>query len=184
MEGAILTGSTDKKSNIILVGFMGSGKTVIGRNLARLLDYSFADTDDAIREVTGMDLDRLYHKCGEIRFRSEEKLVISKLAPKQHQVIACGGSFIPAADSMELLEADGYFVLLTADAPTIHSRITRKSNRVLPYGKPSLADISAMLEERRRCFASISQLCIDTGKMSVDEAAEHIANSYRAYLES
>ena len=183
LKGAIITVNTAKKSNIILVGFMGSGKTVIGRNLARLLNYTFADTDEAIRDVTGMDLPKLFRKYGEIRFRSEEKLIISKLAKKQHQVIACGGSFVPAKDSLELLLEDGYFVLLTAPPEVIHSRIARKNNRLLPYGKPSVEDIAKMLEERQQCFASLSHISVDTGQMGVDEAADYIASQYRHYLD-
>ena len=183
LKGAIITVNTAKKSNIILVGFMGSGKTVIGRNLARLLNYTFADTDEAIRDVTGMDLPKLFRKYGEIRFRSEEKLIISKLAQKQRQVIACGGSFVPAKDSLELLLEDGYFVLLTAPPEVIHSRIARKNNRLLPYGKPSVEDIAKMLEERQQCFAGLSHISVDTGQMGVDEAADYIASQYRHYLD-
>ena len=83
------------KTNIVLLGFMGSGKTGIGRQAARLLDFDFADTDEEIREVTGMELSKLYKKHGEIRCRSEEKLLISKLAQRDNMVIACGGSLPP-----------------------------------------------------------------------------------------
>ena len=183
-KGAIITVNTAKKSNIILVGFMGSGKTVIGRNLARLLDYSFADTDDAIREVTGMDLSKLFRKHGEIRFRSEEKLVISKLATKKNQVIACGGSLIPCKESLELLMDDGYFVLLSAAPEIIYSRIARKSNRLLPHGKPTVEDIALMLDERQKYFSELSHISVDTGQMGVDEAAAYIAEEYRKYLNS
>jgi shikimate kinase len=170
-----------RKSNIILVGFMGSGKTVIGRHVARLLEYSFADTDEAIREVTGMELSRLFHKYGEIRFRSEEKLVIHKLAGNRQQVIACGGSLVPARESLEMLADYGFFVLLTAAPEVIQSRISRKNDRLLPLGKPSEETIKEMLKEREDCFADFPHINVDTGKMGVEEAAEFIAAAYRNY---
>lgn len=161
---------------------MGSGKTVIGRHLARLLDFSFADTDEAIREVTGMELSRLFRKFGEIRFRSEEKLVIAKLAKKRHQVIACGGSLIPSRESLNLLRENGYFVLLSAAPGIILSRINRKNNRLLPTGKPTEEDIAVMLREREACFTDLNCINVDTGKLGVEEAAEFIAAQYHAYL--
>lgn len=178
-----MAAAAEKKSNIILVGFMGSGKTVIGRHVARLLGYSFADTDEAIREVTGMELSRLFYKCGEIRFRSEEKLVIRKLAAKKNQVIACGGSLVPARESLDMLGADGFFVLLTAAPEIIQSRISRKNDRLLPSGKPSEENIAQMLQEREQCFSEFPHINVDTGKMGVEEAAEYIAAAYGNYLE-
>ncbi len=161
---------------------MGSGKTVIGRNIARLLDYNFADTDDAIRDVTGMDLVTLFRKHGEIRFRSEEQLVIKKLADKQQLVIACGGSLIPAAENLNLLRDNGYFVLLSASPEVIYNRLSRKNNRLLPAGKPSLADIEKMLAHRQEYFADLSHISVDTGAMNVEQAANYIAGQYQGYL--
>lgn len=182
-KGEKRTSSADKKTNIILVGFMGSGKSVIGRNVARMLNYNFADTDDMIRDVTGMELISLFRKHGEIRFRSEEHLVIKKLADKQNQVIACGGSLIPAAENLELLGEDGYFVLLSASPEIIHARLSRKGNRLLPGGRPSLDDIAKMLSQREMDFAELKHISVNTGEMGVDEAASYIAEQYRAYLQ-
>ena len=108
---------------------MGSGKTVIGRQTARLLDFDFADTDDEIRQVTGMELRQLFRKHGEIRFRSEERLVLQKLAAREHIVIACGGSLPPKPENLELLRDKGWFVLLTAKPEVIRNRLQRKANR-------------------------------------------------------
>lgn len=162
---------------------MGSGKTVIGRHIARLLEYSFADTDEEIREVTGMELPQFFRKYGEIRFRSEEKLVIRKLANKDHQVIACGGSMSPLREGLDMFVDNGFFVMLTASPEVILSRISRKNNRILPMGKPSIADIAAMLKQRQECFSDLIHISVDTGEMGVEEAAEYIASKYCAYIE-
>ncbi len=182
-KGAIKTAKEQqKKHNIVLVGFMGSGKTVIGRNVARILDYQFADTDEYIRDVTGMDLIKLFRKHGEIRFRSEEKLAISKLIGKEKSVIACGGSLIPTQECLDMLAADGFIVLLSAAPDIIKSRLDRKSDRLMPGGRPNIKDINKMLQEREEVFRNVDHISVDTGIMDVDEAAKFIAEEYQKYL--
>ncbi|MEG1537251.1 MAG: shikimate kinase, partial [Clostridiales bacterium] len=141
-----------EKTNIVLIGFMGSGKTVVGRNLANQLAYQFTDTDEEIRSVTGMSLPQLFRKHGEIRFRSEEDLVVKKLAQREHQVIATGGSLTPIPANFELLHQQGWFVLLSADPAVILSRISRKNDRLLLCGKPDLPTLQKLVEEREQMY--------------------------------
>ena len=169
-----------KKTNIILLGFMGSGKTVIGRQAARLLDFDFADTDEEIREITGLDLPRLYKKHGEIRCRSEERLLISKLAKLDHTVIACGGSLPPERENLELLAQKGWFVLLTAEPEVIRSRIARKRDRLMVNGKVTPEFISAQACSWESSYRDYTDCRIDSGKLSVDEAAEAIAAAWQS----
>ena len=167
------------KTNIVLLGFMGSGKTVIGRQAARLLDFDFADTDEEIREVTGMELSKLYKKHGEIRCRSEEKLLISKLAQRDNMVIACGGSLPPDPDNLRVLAKKGWFVLLTAKPEVIRSRITRKRDRLLVNGKVTPEIISSQACSWENEYAGLSDYRIDSGRLNVDEAAEAIVEAWR-----
>ena len=168
------------KTNIILLGFMGSGKTVIGRQAARLLDFDFVDTDEEIKEITGMELPRLYKKHGEIRCRSEEKLLVAKLAQRDNMVIACGGSLPPEKINLEALAQKGWFVLLTAQPEVIRSRIARKRDRLLTSGKITQEYISAQACSWENRYAGFSDCRIDSGRMSVDEAAEAIVEAWRS----
>ena len=168
-----------KENNIVLIGFMGSGKTVIGRQLARLLDYDFADTDEKIKEVTGMDLSQLYHKHGEIRFRSEERLVVKKLSQHTNTVIACGGSLIPQEDNLQLLHEHGWVVLLSADSSVINSRLRRKNTRLLINGKPKETDIASQLISWENTVIPYVDFQLNSGRMEVDDAAQLIADKYR-----
>lgn len=169
----------ENKTNIVLLGFMGSGKTVIGRQAARLLDFDFADTDEEIKEITGMDLPKLYRKHGEIRCRSEEKLLISKLAQRDHMVIACGGSLPPDAENLRLLARKGWFVLLTAEPNVIRARLARKRDRLLVTGKVTPEFISDQAGSWESSYAGFTDCRIDSGRMGVDEAAEAIAAAWR-----
>ncbi|MDO4732131.1 MAG: shikimate kinase [Bacillota bacterium] len=166
------------KSNIILIGYMGSGKTVIGRQVARLLDFDFADTDEEITRACGMSLPQLFRKHGEIRFRSEERLVLKKLSQKEQLVIACGGSLLPESGQIEILREKGFFVLLTAQAEIIRERLSRKNDRLLLGGRPSLEKIQKLLQEREKHFQQLTDLVVDSGLLDVEEAANHITQAF------
>ena len=179
-----MTNSTEPQRNIILIGFMGSGKTVIGRETARLLDMDFADTDEEIREVTGYTLPQLFRKHGEIRCRSEEKLIINKLAKRNNIVIACGGSLPPQQENLRTLSDSGWFVLLTAKPEIIKERLTRKKDRILTQGKPTPELISRQAATWEENYTPYVNYRIDSGSMDVESAARTIAAEYRFNLKS
>jgi len=166
------------KSNIVLIGYMGSGKTVIGRQVARLLDFDFADTDEEITNVTGLSLPQLFRKHGEIRFRSEERLVLKKLAERKNMVIACGGSLLPENGDISLLKDQGFFVLLTAAPEVIRERLSRKNDRLLLGGRPSLDNINKLLQERENYFQGMADLVVDSGMLNVEDAANRITQAF------
>lgn len=173
--------NNNTKANIVLIGFMGSGKTVIGRNLARLLDYQFMDTDEEIRSVTGLTLPQLFRKHGEIRFRSEEELVIKKLANKNNLVIASGGSLTPIAANFKLLQEKGWMVLLSASPEIILERISRKNDRLLLSGKPTIDKIKELIEERNTFYQQMADMIVDTSTIGIEEAAQQISTTYLAH---
>ena len=170
------------KENVVLIGFMGSGKTVIGRQAARLLDFKFVDTDEQIQQVTGMTLSMLFKKHGEIRFRSEEELMAKKLAARRGLVIASGGSLMPEKEPLALLKEHGWFVLLQAAPDVILERISRKNNRgkrPLISGKPSLEQIRELLLRREQQYLELADYTLNTTEIGVEEAAVRIVAQYR-----
>lgn len=172
------------KSKIILIGFMGSGKTVIGRQTARLLDFDFVDTDEEIKDVTGLDLPQLFRRHGEIRFRSEERLVVQKLAQRDRLVVACGGSLPPRRENLDLLRHQGWFCLLYADPDVLQARLGRKHDRLLVEGRPTVERIAKRAEEWQREYAPLTDLVLNSGHLSVDEAAAALAAAYTDYNEA
>jgi shikimate kinase len=170
------------KENVVLIGFMGSGKTVIGRQTARLLGHQFVDTDTEIQQVTGMTLAMLLKKHGEIRFRSEEELVAKKLASRRNLVIAAGGNLMPGMGPLNLLKEGGWFVLLQAEPDVLLERINRKSNRgnrPLLSGKPSLDQVRELLHCRERQYLELADFAINTTDIGVEAAADIIVEHYR-----
>lgn len=115
------------KKNIILIGFMGTGKSSLGRRLARRLGYKFIDTDSAIEKVTGKTVAQIFRKDGEIRFRSEEKLQVRKLSGQSGLVVATGGGTVLDQENVDLLKQNGIFICLRADPEIILQRVKTKS---------------------------------------------------------
>lgn len=109
------------RKNIILVGFMGTGKSSVGRRLAGCLQMTFYDTDCEMEAVTGMDLMTLYWKCGKIRFQSEENLVLNKLLRKEHCVIATGGTLQLYEERLQAMRQSGMIVCLKAAPAMLNS---------------------------------------------------------------
>ena len=113
--------------NIILIGFMGSGKTAMGRFLSEELDYDFYDADKEMEKATGLRVNQIIKKYGEIRFRSEEALVLKRLGKAENSVIATGGTFIERSENIDILKNDGIFVFLKTDEETIVQRLNRRN---------------------------------------------------------
>ena len=103
------------RKNIVLIGFMGTGKTAVGRRLARRLKRKFVDTDAEIEKITGKTIAQIFARDGATRFRSEEALLVKKLAPKEGLVISTGGGLVLNPENVRLLRENGIFVALAAD---------------------------------------------------------------------
>ena len=112
------------EKNIVLIGFMGTGKTAVGTRLARRLGREFVDTDNEIEQITGMTIRDIFYKEGEIRFRSEEALIVKRLAERTGLVIATGGGVINP-DNLHLLKQNGILICLEADPEDILKRSAR-----------------------------------------------------------
>ncbi len=170
-----------KITKIVLIGFMGSGKTVVGRNLSRLLEWDFIDTDEEIERITGCTILQLFKKYGELRFRSEEELILKKLVKRDKLVLATGGSMDLENHNLELLKKDGYFVLLQADLDILQQRLSRKNSRPLLGKKPGINKIEELLAAREEQYLLLADYIINTSGMTVDEVAEDIAASFRVF---
>lgn len=165
--------------NVVLIGFMGTGKSAIGRVVARLLDYEFVDTDQMVEEVTGLTINQIFRKYGEVRFRSEESLVINKLADKQNLVIATGGGGILNPKNVEILKKTGVFVHLTAAPEIILERVSRKNTRPLLAKGRTIECINDLLTQRAEFYTRCADITIDTSGRDIEESAEKIVQMIR-----
>lgn len=139
--------------NIILIGFMGTGKSTIGRRLAKRLGYRFVDTDFTIEEITGLTVEQIFAKHGVKRFRGEEALLVSKLAPQERLVIATGGGLVLDPQNVEKFRANGILICLQAAPETICKRVKNKRTRPLLAKGDLREKVNRLLEERKQAYA-------------------------------
>lgn len=160
--------------NIVLIGFMGTGKTAIGRRLAARLGREFVDTDKEIERVTGKTIPQLFARDGEIRFRSEEALVVKKLAARENLVVATGGGVVLNPENVRVLREKGVLIGLTANPEVIYQRVKRKRNRPLLNGTDDiLGRIKELLAARAGVYG-VAEFTVDTVRYSIEESVELI----------
>ena len=160
--------------NIILIGFMGTGKTIIGRRLADRLKWDFVDTDSEIERVTGKTIPQIFKQLGEARFRSEEKLVVKRLSKEKHLVVATGGGIVLDSENVSCLKENGILICLTADPETILKRVKAGRNRPLLSGTEDLKQkIEELLSVRSQAYGA-ADLNIDTSFDDPDQVVEKI----------
>ncbi|MDD2212118.1 MAG: shikimate kinase [Clostridia bacterium] len=156
------------KANIILIGFMGTGKTAVGKRLATILDRDFYDTDQEVEAVTGMTISQLFNKHGEVRFRSEETLAIQRLVAKKNCIIATGGGVVLDQANIGSLVEKGIIICLSARPEIICERVKKRNNRPL-LKKGNLYDTIIKLMKDREELYKCADFYIDTSDLDFCE---------------
>lgn len=167
------------ENNIILVGFMGSGKTTIGRKLAKkLIKYRFIDMDDEIEKKTGMKISFIFERFGEKEFRTIESNLCKELSNISSCVIATGGGVIKNQKNMELLKTNGGVIIyLKATPEHIYRNIKNDVSRPLLQCDDKLGKINKLLDERKTLYESQCDITVDVSGLNAKEAAEMIISA-------
>jgi shikimate kinase len=172
------------KSNIALIGFMGSGKSTVGKRLARRLGREFIELDRLIEQRAGANISEIFRERGEGGFRDLEEALIKEVSePTRNSVIACGGGIILRSANLERLKETSHIVYLETDTATLQERLAHTRNRPLL----DCPDRERMVEElhttRRPFYESAADITVTTGhrpfaaviseiieKLSIDES--------------
>jgi shikimate kinase len=172
------------RRNVVLTGFMGTGKTAVGQMLADRLEASFIDTDQEVETAVGFPPSEIFRRYGERRFRSEESQVVDSVARLEGCVIATGGGVVLNPENMERLRRNGVIILLEAAPDVIARRTSLSDTRPLlsgSLGGPEQLQeaIEALLEQRKPCYQD-HDYRIDTSEAGPAQVVEEIL----AYLMS
>ncbi len=170
-----------KDQNIVLVGFMGTGKTTIGRMLAKQLDWTFVDTDTTIEQEQGIAVSQLFETKGEAQFRRIETNTLKRVLSASQQVIATGGGAVLAEENCSVMLQDGYVVALIANYATIIRRVSGDQARPLLQGDLH-ARVTALLEQRKTAY-DFADMMIDTSTQSIEQIIEAILVRRREALD-
>ncbi|HTU02134.1 MAG TPA: 3-dehydroquinate synthase [Candidatus Sulfotelmatobacter sp.] len=164
---------SDRSRTIVLTGFMGSGKTAVGRRLAARLGYAFLDLDLLIEAETGLSIPEIFTARGEAGFRELEAAMVDRVAGRRDCVIATGGGAIVDSRNLEQLQAEGIVVTLQADPDTILARIGGGGDRPMLWGGDPRDRIRVLLAEREPAYRRADWVVASSGR-SVDETVEEI----------
>ena len=169
---------------IWLIGFRGTGKTVVGRHLAGVTGLQFMDTDQCIEELERMTIAEIFQKKGEMHFRIAEQQAILQLAMQKNLVVAVGGGACAREANIIAVRGSGTVVLLTADRDEIERRLKDDANTI--HQRPSLTDrptmreeIDHLLELRDADYRAAAHVTIDTTLMGIDEVANAVVKAVR-----
>jgi shikimate kinase len=164
----------NNNTNIILTGFMGTGKTTVGKLLAKKLKREFVDTDQLIEERQGLAVPEIFAKLGEAAFRRMEAAIAGELGERQGLVISTGGRLMLDPANVKALSSTGHVFCLVATSEEILSRVTSDADNHRPLldGANPGERIAALLQERKQGYERF--LTLDTGNKHPSDIAEDI----------
>ena len=167
------------KSNLILIGFMGTGKTSLGKLLAEKLGRGFIDIDQKIEQDAGLSIPQIFEKYGEKYFRELEKNAVKEITQRRGLVIATGGGTIKDEENLRLLKNSGVIVCLTTEPEEILRRTERRGERpMLDAEEDRLTTIKKLLAERQQ-FYSQADYTIDTTDWSPLQIMNDICDRFK-----
>lgn len=168
---------------IVLVGMMGSGKTSVGRRVARALNWPFQDADWAIENAAGTTIANIFDEIGEEAFRQSERQVIARLLSDQgHQVLALGGGSFVATETRELIREKAFSIWLEADIEILVRRTCRRDDRPLLKNGDPHEILSRLLEARRPTYQE-ADLIVESGVGSLGEVVMRILNALETLID-
>ncbi len=162
------------KRNIFLIGPMGSGKTAVGRHLARLFRLAFHDSDADIEARTGVDIPFIFEKEGEAGFRVRERESIERLTRLESIVLATGGGAVIEPDNRRVLSERGVVVYLQTSIDQQLERTRHGRQRPLLTGTDPEAKLRELMLRRAALYAEIAQVTVSTDGRRVQLVAEEI----------
>lgn len=164
--------------NIVLTGFMGTGKTIVGKKLSRLLNMELIDVDSEIEKSENMTINEIFKRFGESRFREIETEMIKRLSEKNNVIISTGGGAVLKKENVDALRKNGVIVCLLATPETILKRTSHTANRPLLKVEDPLKKIKELLDYRKP-FYEKADIMIDTEGKTPSQIAEELVEKIR-----
>lgn len=160
--------------NILLIGFMGAGKSTVSAKLSELLAMEVMEMDTHIQQKETMSIKEIFAVNGEEYFRNCESNTLIELRERKHMVVSCGGGVPLREKNVELMKNSGYVVWLTATPETIYERVKDSTQRPLLNGNMNIPFIQGLMESRREKYERAADITIDTTGKEIEEICEEL----------
>ena len=167
--------------NIVLIGFMGAGKSSIGRILAETLGYKYLDTDTLIEAEQGCTISDIFFYAGEEFLRKQETLTLHKLRGSKKVVLATGGGIVMAKGNMELLKEIGRVYYLNAPPELLYQRLKNSTNRPLIDGAEDKEKEILQLHTQRDPFYKQADVIVEISDNQKHQVVNIISNDIKKY---
>jgi shikimate kinase len=168
------------KTNIALIGFMGAGKTSVGKVLAELSGKKLVEVDSIITLKAGKSISQIFREDGEITFREMEIEVIKEIASGSNQIIDCGGGVVLNRINIDRLKNTSIIVWLKASSDAVAKRTASDGNgRPLLRKKNTAQEIQALLKSREPLYEMAADIQVDSSELEVGPLAEKIIEKLR-----
>ena len=171
---------TPRNSNVFLIGPMGSGKTAVGKHLARLLRAPFRDSDAEIEAKTGVDISYIFSREGEEGFRQREREAIEEITRECPIVLATGGGAILLPENRKVLRERGFIVYLNTSIEQQVERVRQGRNRPLLHDVDPLIKLTELMGVRAPLYEELADFTIATDGRKVHIVADAIIAAFRA----
>lgn len=169
-----------QSETIFLVGPMGAGKSAVGKQLARLLHYEFADSDSFVEERTGVDVAYIFEREGEEGFRKRESAAIDELSQRRRIVVATGGGAVLSPDNRSRMASRGTVIYLETSVREQLRRTKRSTHRPLLYTDDPKAALQSLLDVRDPLYREIADIVFSTDGQKVATVARALLDRLSA----
>lgn len=160
--------------NLVLIGFMGTGKSTVAKCLGKTCSMDIADMDQIIEKREGMTISKLFDKYGEEYFRDLETQLLIELQTRKHMIISCGGGAVLKERNIKEMKKNGRVVLLEASPETVLQRVKNNRSRPLLQGHKDIDSIKKLMEERREKYRLASDIVVETDHKTVMQICREI----------
>lgn len=167
------------QKNIMLIGFMGTGKSTVASCLCETYGMDLVEMDELIATREGMGISDIFAKHGEAYFRDLETNLVIELQSEVNKVVSCGGGVVLRECNVKEMKKNGCVVLLTAKPETVLERVKDDDNRPLLRGNKNVEFISEMMEKRREKYEAAADVVISTDNKDVETICKEIIEKVR-----
>lgn len=162
------------RKNILLIGFMGTGKSTVSSRLKKRLGMKEVDTDALIVKKEGMSISDIFARKGEEAFRNMETALLEELKSEKNLIVSCGGGMALRDENAAIMKAAGTVVWLTAEPETILERVKNDDSRPLLRGNKNTAFIADLLEKRRSKYEAAADIAVATDYRRINDICDEI----------
>lgn len=160
--------------NIMLIGFMGTGKTTVSKELSKITGRKELDMDEYIVNKEGMSIADMFEKYGEEYFRKKETECLIEIMEEKDLIVSCGGGVVVKDENVSYMKNGGKIVLLTATPQTILKRVKNSKDRPILNGNMNIEFITNLMNKRKERYLSVADIIIETDNKGILEICDEI----------